>query len=65
MTKYKIGDKVKVRKDLVVGERYNGGTTFNSDMEKFKGKTLTISSNYKDVDGSEDRYNVKENCWCW
>lgn len=32
MAKYKVGDKVKFKKDLVVGEVYNG-ITFLSGME--------------------------------
>lgn len=41
-TKYKAGDKVIVREDLVVNRLY-GIDEFVSSMEKFKGKTVTIS----------------------
>lgn len=37
--RYKIGDQVKVRRDLVVGRDYNG-YTFLSEMEKCRGKIL-------------------------
>lgn len=40
--KYKVGDKVKVRSDLKTYEIY-GGYTLIKSMEKFVGKTVTIS----------------------
>ena len=39
--RYKIGDQVKVRRDLVVGRDYNG-YTFLSEMEKCRGKILFV-----------------------
>ena len=50
---YKVGDKVKVRKDLVVDKDY-GGYDFVSSMEKFKGEIVTIES----VDGNH--YHIEE-----
>lgn len=41
MNKFKIGDKVRLRDDLKVGEVY-GGVSFSSSMNKLKGKELTI-----------------------
>ena len=52
--RYKVGDKVKVRKDLVVDKDY-GGVDFIDDMVQFKGKIVTIES----VDC--DCYFIKEN----
>lgn len=43
--KYKVGDKVRVRKDLEVGNMY-GGYTFVDSMNEFKGKELTIRKLY-------------------
>ena len=40
--KYKVGDKVRVRNDLVVNEKY-GNDTFIVGMESYSGKTLTVS----------------------
>lgn len=40
--KYKVGDKVKIRKDLVVGDRY-GGLTYLDSMKK------EVSANGGDV----------------
>jgi hypothetical protein len=39
--KYKIGDRVRVRKDLVHGKAYGGQTFY---MDDWKGKVVTISS---------------------
>ena len=41
MNKFKIGDKVRLRDDLKVGEKY-GEVSFSSSMNKLKGKELTI-----------------------
>lgn len=41
--KYKVGDKVRVRKDLVADKRY-GNHFFVSDMKPYIGKTMTIDS---------------------
>lgn len=43
MAKYKVGDKVLVRKDLIVDNLY-GGVDFIDDMEYLKGKICTISN---------------------
>jgi hypothetical protein len=42
--KYKVGDKVKVRSDLVDGEQYGESDTFNDHMQELSGKTATIST---------------------
>lgn len=39
--KYRVGDKVRVRKNLVAGREY-GNDVFIPDMEKYLGKTMTI-----------------------
>ena len=44
--KYKIGDKVRVRKDLVV-DNYYGGVRYVEYMDGFKGKECVIT----DMDG--------------
>jgi len=40
--KYKVGDKVRVRKDLVIDSVY-GGDSFTEGMAMFRGKVVTIS----------------------
>lgn len=57
--KYKVGDKVKVRNDLVVNETYGDGCRFRSDMARYKGQIVTISK-------VEDCfYNIKEDRYYW
>lgn len=58
--KYKIGDKVKVREDLIVGEYYNE-EMFVKEMEKYCGKVLTISK----IVPPRYAYRVKEVGWNW
>ena len=41
--KYKVGDKVRVRKDLKVDKVYKGYVFFVPEMKKYLGKTVTIS----------------------
>lgn len=36
--KYKVGDKVRIRKDLKVGERYDGVIAREELIEKYKNK---------------------------
>lgn len=43
MAKYKVGDKVRVRSDLVVDEDY-GEEYFVEEMNQYKGKNVTIAS---------------------
>lgn len=45
--KYKVGDRVRVRKDLVVGNVY-GGSHFTRQMYKLLGKIVRISEVYTD-----------------
>lgn len=59
MTKYKVGDKVRVRSDLVVGEDY-GINAFVDSMEKFKGDTLIIKRVLPDGD-----YFTEGNSFYW
>ena len=57
--KYKIGDKVLVREDLVVDQWY-GKDIFINEMVPLKGKIVTISK----IAG--EKYEVIEDCdRCW
>lgn len=58
MGKYKVGDKVRVRKDLKANESY-GNETFMPEMKKFKGKKVTIAK----VHGN--RYYIREDKNKW
>lgn len=56
---FKIGDKVKVRSNLQIGELYNG-YIFLTRMAEFKGKVVTI----KDII-SDKEYHIKEYNYIW
>ena len=61
--KYKVGDKVRVRKDLVVNSYY-GGADFVEEMKSFIGKVVTISkvigNDYKILEDNGDYVWTKE-----
>lgn len=56
--KHKVGDKVKVRSDLVVGKSY-GEHAFVHDMIKFSGKIVTIESVWR------QGYRIEEDTYWW
>ena len=58
--KYKIGDKVRVREDLVANQRY-GDDVFDPVMDSFKGQIVSIKTVYK------NKYTIEEDCgdWYW
>ena len=43
--KFKVGDKVRVREDLVIGSCY-GKERFVDGMKEYKGQIFTIKKNY-------------------
>lgn len=55
--KYKVGDKVRVRKDLIPGNKY-GNALYVSNMDKFKDEECTIT-NMDDI-----AYQIN-NCGYW
>jgi hypothetical protein len=60
--KYKIGDKVRVREDLV-DQKFYGEINYVSDMDEWKGKVVTISfvgSDYYEI--AEEKNSDK---WAW
>lgn len=60
--KYKVGDKIKIREDLVEGEWY-GYEYFSKYMKKFLGKVCTISDiNENTYVLEEDDESIK---WYW
>jgi hypothetical protein len=62
--KYKVGDKVKIREDLINGEEY-GGIDYVSDMDKWKGKVVTISFADNDANNDCDCYGIAEDTEAW
>lgn len=62
--KFKVGDRVRVKEGLRGGEYY-GGLYFSPYMEKYCGKTFTVSSAPYDPDGIE-RYKLDGiDAWCF
>lgn len=59
---YKVGDNVKIRKDLKVDKRYNE-LFFVKDMEKYKGKIATITR-ISPVQHGYD-IDIDDGDWCW
>lgn len=61
--KYKIGDKVRIKKELKEGNEFGG--CVNNEMVKYAGKIVTITDSWKDLYGRE-KYEIKEDkCWAW
>ena len=58
--KYKIGDKVKVRTDLIVNGVY-GSQSFMPEMKPYAGKIYTISETYF----GNNSYEFEEIDWYW
>lgn len=58
--KYKVGDKVRVRKDLIVNEVY-GNESFVIGMKDMRGKVATIT----EVHESVELYRIKECGYSW
>lgn len=58
--KFKVGDKVRVRNDLVVKQLY-GYAYFSPQMVGFKGKEFTIKS----VNNINKYYTLKEVPFSW
>ena len=60
-SKYKVGDKVRVRKDLEMGEEY-GRDSFAIGMEQFLGQIVTI----KKIDTMDPtKYSIEEYSMNW
>lgn len=59
--KYKIGDKVRIREDLIVGEDY-GRDTFVKGMKKYIGREASVV----DIDDlSEYELDIDDFAWSW
>ena len=60
MMKYKVGDKVHIRKDLEVGKMY-GGLNINEQKAEFLGKTATVKIYW----GNEYSLDIDGGKWAW
>lgn len=57
--KFKVGDRVKVREDLKPNEYYSG-VRFDVDMQKMKGRIVTIQEAFPD-----NSYRIEEYGFLW
>ncbi len=64
--KFKVGDKVRVREDLKVGDGF-GCTTVVEDMLKYRGKITTIKQARSSVVGNYTIYEIDDDgkFWAW
>ena len=53
---FKVGDRVRVKKDLMVGEQYDDGCYFTSDMSEYCGEETVITT--ANIHGYGNRYNI-------
>lgn len=64
MKKFKVGDKVRIKKDLKPCNRY-GCCYFSTYMKKYRGKTATIEECYRDLGGVYFRLDITSEPFCW
>ena len=58
--KYKVGDKVKIRKDLIVDNKY-GADIYVEAMAQYMGETTTVANVTHN-----GKYNLNiDTYWCW
>lgn len=67
--KYKVGDKVRIRRDLNA-EEYYGGTGINKEMIKYTGKIMTIreitrNAFYKMNEDKHEDKTLYSSGWSW
>ena len=58
--KYKVGDKVRIREDLIVYKEY-GKNVYTHEMEEYKGKTAYIT----DTCCESYELDVDNGAWSW
>lgn len=61
--KYNVGDIVRIRDGLVIGEEYNNMVRFTCDMNNYCGETARVESVLPWVDGY--RLNIDNQKWMW
>ena len=64
MDKFKVGDKVRIKKDLKPCNWY-GCCYFSTYMKKYRGKTATIKGCYWDIGGVYFRLDINSDSFCW
>ena len=64
MDKFKVGDKVRRKKDLKPYNWY-GCCYFSTYMKKYRGKTATIEKCYCGIGGVYFRLDITSEPFCW
>lgn len=64
MDKFKVGDKVRIKKDLKPCNWY-GCCYFSTYMKKYRGETATIKGCYWDIGGVYFRLDINSDSFCW
>jgi len=61
--RFKVGDKVRVKTDLITNREYNDGCMCQKEMTALRGKVVTI----RGFNSDHTRYLVLEDLggWCW
>lgn len=62
---YKVGDKVRIRKDLKRGFRGYGKVDVTYEMERMGGRECHITSKETSTFDGITRYKLKEDNWLW
>lgn len=65
MKNLKVGDKVKIKQDLVLGKFYND-CMYTADMVKYAGKVATITNIFQDSETEFSyRLDIDSERWFW
>ena len=65
MKNLKVGDKVKIKQDLVLGEFYNH-CGYHAPMEKYAGKVATITTVFHDSETEVNyKLDIDKGKWFW
>ena len=63
-----IGDKFVIRSDLSVKDDYKGSPGYISELEMYRGQTVTVKQCSDEIvqnDDDGDWFTVDENPWTW
>lgn len=64
MNKFKVGDKVRIKRNLKVGNEYDN-CYFSTYMKKYRGETATIEKCCRDFGGVFFRLDITGEHFCW
>ena len=65
MKNLKVGDKVKIKQDLVLGKFYND-CMYTADMSKYAGKVATITNVFQDSETEVNyKLDIDKGKWFW